>query len=584
MCRPIVSSHTLHHVSWRNEEVGALFEEYADILSITGGDAYRVRAYAQAARTVASYHEDVGRLDLKQLCQIPNVGKALAEKIIEFVRTGRVRAVETARLQIPPGVRELATVPTLGPRKAMLLHELLGVSSVPELLDAVEAGKLRDLRGFGAGTEEQIRRGIELMPRAGGRAHINVAMGLAERIVSQLSAVDGCLRSAYAGSLRRLQETIGNVDVLAAAEDPGPLIGAFAAMCDPDEVIVREERSASIRTAKGLRVDLHVVPPRSWGAALLYLTGSRDHNVRLRELAKRTGLRLSQDGLFDAATGQLLASETEHGVYQRLGMGWVPPTLREDRGEVDAALRGELPSLVAERDIRGDLHTHTDLTDGASSLTEMLSAAAARGYEYYAVTDHAPNLYMQRMTDEKMLRQRAEIRSLDGRYGRMRLLHGTELNIDPYGEVDWPLEILRRFDVRVASVHSHFKQPRDEMTRRIVRACENPGVNIIGHLTTRQIGRRGPIDVDLDQVFRAAARTGTALEINSHPDRLDLCDEHVLRARRFGVRFAVNTDAHSVLHLGLLRYGIGNAQRGWLTPDDVINTWPLDRLRTFLTK
>ena len=238
---------------------------------------------------------------------------------------------------------------------------------------------------------------------------------------------------------------------------------------------------------------------------------------------------------------------------------------------------------MAERHIRGDLHTHTDLTDGVSSLTDMLSAAAARGYEYYAVTDHAPNLYMQRMTDEKMLRQRAEIRALDGQYGRMRLLHGTELNIDPAGEVDWPLEILRRFDVCVASVHSHFRQPREEMTRRIIRACENPGVNIIGHLTTRQIGRRGPVDVDLDEVFRAAARTGTALEINSHPDRLDLCDEHVLRARRFGVRFAVNTDAHSVLHLHLLRYGIGNAQRGWLTPDDVINTWPLDRLRAFLT-
>ena len=564
-----------------NEEVGALFDEYADLLAITGGEAYKVRAYEKAARAVGSYHEDVRELDVDELRRIPNVGKAIAEKIAEYVGTGRVAAVEAARSKIPPGLRELTTIPTLGPRKAIQLHELLGVSSVPELLEAVDAGRLRDLRGFGARTEERIRRGIELMPNVGGRLHVNVAMDLAERVVAELSTVDGCVRCAHAGSLRRLQETIGDVDILAAAEDSGPLMDAFAGMPIVDEVIVRGPKKTSVRTSRGVQVDLRVVPPASWGAALQYFTGSQQHNVRVRELAVRAGLKLSEYGLFDASTGELLASETEQLVYERLGLAWIPPTMREDRGEVEAALRGELPGLVTEADIRGDLHTHTDLTDGVSSLTDMLDGAAARGYEYYAVTDHAPNLYMQRMTDEKMLRQRAEIRALQSRYPSMRLLHGTELNIDPDGEVDWPQEILRRFDVCVAGVHSNFRQPRSEMTRRLVRACENPGVDIISHLTTRQIGRRGPIDVDLDEVFRAAARTGTALEINSHPDRLDLRDEHILLARRFGVRFAVNTDAHSVLHLGLLRFGIGNAQRGWLTPDDVINTWPLDRLRAF---
>jgi DNA polymerase (family 10) len=567
-----------------NEQVGAIFDEYADLLAITGGDAFKVRAYEKAARAVGSYHDDVRQLDVKQLCRIPNVGKAIAEKIVEYVGTGRVRAIEEARSKIPPGVRELAMIPTLGPRKALQLHELLGISSVPELLDAIDAGRLRELRGFGARTEERIRRGVELMPDAGGRVHVNVAMDLAERIVAELSGVDGCVRCTYAGSLRRLRETIGDVDILAAADDSGPLMDAFAGMSIVEDVIARGPTKTSVRTTRGLQVDLRVVPPGSWGAALQYFTGSREHNVRVRELAVRAGLKLSEYGLFDAATGELLAAETEEQVYRRLGLDWIPPTMREDRGELAAALRGELPAPVTERDIRGDLHTHTDLTDGVSPLTDMLAAAAARGYEYYAVTDHAPNLYLQRMTDEKMLRQRAELRALDGRYGSMRLLHGTELNIDPDGEVDWPVEILRRFDVCVASVHSHFRQPRAEMTRRIVRACENPGVNIIGHLTTRQIGRRGPVDVDLDEVFRAAARTGTALEINSHPDRLDLCDEHILRARRFGVRFAVNSDAHSVLHLALLRFGIGNAQRGWLTADDVINTWPLDRLRAFLGK
>lgn len=564
-----------------NEEVGALFDEYADLLAITGGEAYKVRAYEKAARAVGSYHEDVRDLDVDELRRIPNVGKAIAEKIAEYVGTGRVAAVEAVRSKIPPGLRELTTIPTLGPRKAMQLHELLGVSSVPELLAAVDAGRLRDLRGFGARTEERIRRGIELMPNVGGRLHVNVAMDLAERIVAELSTVDGCVRCTYAGSLRRLQETIGDVDILAAAEASGPLMDAFAGMPIVDEVIVRGPKKTSVRTSRGVQVDLRVVPPASWGAALQYFTGSQQHNVRVRELAVRAGLKLSEYGLFDASTGELLASETEEQVYERLGMAWIPPTMREDRGEVEAALRRELPALVTEADIRGDLHTHTDLTDGVSSLTDMLDGAAARGYEYYAVTDHAPNLYMQRMTDEKMLRQRAELRALQSRYPSMRLLHGTELNIDPDGGVDWPQEILHRFDVCVAGVHSNFRQPRSEMTRRLVRACENPGVDIISHLTTRQIGRRGPIDVDLDEVFRAAARTGTALEINSHPDRLDLRDEHILLARRLGVRFAVNTDAHSVLHLGLLRFGIGNAQRGWLTPDDIINTWPLDRLRAF---
>jgi DNA polymerase (family X) len=567
-----------------NDDVGALFYEYADIIAITGGDAYKVRAYEKAARAIGAYHEDVSRLDVDGLCQIPNVGKAIAEKVVEYVRTGTVRAIEEARAQIPAGVRELAAIPRLGPRKAMVLHQLLGIASVPELIDALDAGRLRDLRGFGPKTEENIRHGIELMRRSSDRVLLNTATDLAEDIVAALSAVPGCLRCMYAGSLRRVRETIGDIDILAAANDSEPLMDAFTRMSTVDEVIAKGEKKTSIRTTRGLQVDLRVVPPESWGAALQYFTGSKEHNVRVREHAVRAGLKLSEYGLFDAETGELITSETEEGVYRRLGMAWIPPTLREDRGEVDAALRGELPRLVALEDIRGDLHTHTDLTDGVSPLADMVAAAATRGYEYYAITDHAPNLWMQRMTDDKMLRQRAQVRELAREYPGMRLLHGTELNIDPDGEVDWPVEVLARFDVCVASVHSHFGQPRHEMTRRIVRACENPCVNIIGHPTTRQIGRRSAVDVDLDEVFRACARTNTALEINAFPDRLDLCDEHVLRARRLGVKFAINSDAHSVLHQGYIRFGVGTAQRGWLTPDDVINTWPLPRLQAFLHK
>jgi DNA polymerase (family 10) len=327
-------------------------------------------------------------------------------------------------------------------------------------------------------------------------------------------------------------------------------------------------------------VDLRVVPLSSWGAALQYFTGSKQHNIRIREIAVRKGLKLSEYGLFRVDDDSLVVSETEEEVYSQLGIPWIPPTLREDRGEVAAAINGTLPDLITTDDIKGDLHTHTNLTDGVSTLEEMLAVARSRGLRYYAVTDHAKNLPMQRMTDAKMLAQREKIRALAG--GKMTVLHGTELNIDPDGGVDWDADFLSGFDVCVASVHSHFNQTVEEMTRRFIRACENPYVHIIGHPTTRQIGRRPPVEADWDAVFAAAGRTGTALEINSYPDRLDLPDELILRAKRYGVKFAINTDSHSTVHLEHLPYGVGQAQRAWLTVDDVITAWPLTRLRAFL--
>ncbi|HEX9891045.1 MAG TPA: PHP domain-containing protein, partial [Actinomycetota bacterium] len=319
-------------------------------------------------------------------------------------------------------------------------------------------------------------------------------------------------------------------------------------------------------------------------AALQYFTGSKAHNVRIREIAVRKGMKLSEYGLFRAKSGKLIVAETEEEVYERLGLPWIPPTLREDRGEVQAALAGELPDLVQERHLKGDLHTHTDLTDGLATLEEMLAAAAARKYAYYAVTDHAELLYMQRMTREKALAQRKRLAQLQKQHPSMTLLHGSELNIQADGTVDWDEDFLAGFDVLVASVHSHFNQSKDEMTRRIIRAMEHPYVNIIGHPTARILNRRPPIDFDLDAVFEAAARTGTAMEINAFPDRLDLKDEHIMWAREKGVRFAVDTDSHSTIHLGFTRFGVGTAQRGWLSRADVINTWPLARLRTFLAK
>ncbi|WP_459181859.1 DNA polymerase/3'-5' exonuclease PolX [Streptomyces sp.] len=567
-----------------NKEVEALLQEYADLLAITGGDAFKARAYEKAARAIGGHHADVSRLDTKELRKIPNVGKSVADKVAEYLRTGSVSAVDEARAKIPAGVREMTAIPTLGPKKAMALYRDLHIASVQELADAIHDERLRGLPGFGPKTEENILHGIGLMQASGGRALLDAATELAEDLVAELSKITGCQRCAYAGSLRRMRETIGDVDVLVAADDSGPFMEAFTRLPYAAGVIAHGEKKTSIRTTKGLQADLRVVPPDAWGAALQYFTGSRAHNIRTREIAVHHKLKLSEYGLFDTESGERTASETEEEVYARLSLPWIPPTLREDRGEIEAGLRGELPDVVTQADIRGDLHTHTDLTDGLATLDDMVAAAAGLGYSYVAVTDHAPDLFMQRMTDEKVLAQRERVRRLDGQHGKTRVLHGTELNIGPDGDVDWPGEFLAGFDLCVASVHSHFNQSSEQLTRRLVRACENPRVNIIGHPTTRLIGRRPGIDADLDAVFAACARTGTALEINAQPDRLDLSDEHILRAKRHGVRFSIASDAHSVLHLDHMRYGVGTAQRGWLTKDDVINAWPLGRLRRFLQR
>jgi DNA polymerase (family 10) len=563
-----------------NDEVAELFQEYADLLSITGEAAYKVRAYEKAARSIAGYAEDVSKLDLKGLQKIPNVGEAIAKKILDYRETGTIRQLEAVRAKIPAGVRALTAIPTLGPKKALVLHEDLGISSVDELAEAIAAGRLEGLKGFGPRTEENILHGIELMRRAGERVLIDVAMEVAEEIVAALSPL--AERCEYAGSLRRFKETIGDVDILAAATDSGPLMDALAALPLVAEVTARGDTKTSIRTVKGLQVDLRVVPPESWGAALQYFTGSKAHNVRTREIAVRAGLKLSEYGLFEVESGDLVVSATEEEVYERLGLPWVPPTLREDRGEIEAALKGELPRLVRLTDLRGDLHSHTNLTDGVAPLEDMVAAAAAQGWEYFAVTDHAPNLFMQRMTDEKMLAQREALHALGERHPGLTLLHGTELNIDADGEVDWPERFLSGFDVCVASVHSLFTQGREAMTRRIVRAVENPCVHVLGHPTARLIGRREPVDCDWDAVFEACARHHTVVEIDAFPDRLDLPADLIRRALRYGVKFSIDSDAHATGHLANLRYGVGTAQRGWLTPDDVVNTWPLDRLRGYL--
>ncbi len=567
-----------------NDQVERALEEYAGLLSIISGDPYKPRAYEKAARAVGGFPDDLAGLDARGVLAIPGVGKSIAAKVTEYLETGSFAELDALRAQVPAGVRAMTAIAGFGPKKAIAVHAELGIGSVDELLGAAERGELAGLKGFSRTTERNVIDGVRRLRSSDGRVLVNAALEIAEELLGRLKQIPGVRRTAYAGSLRRMAETIGDVDLLVASDRPGRVMDAFVGYGMVDRVIAKGETKSSIVTTAGLQIDLRVIDRDAWGAAMIYFTGSKAHNIRIREMAVRAKLKLNEYGLFRAKTGMLLAADTEEAVYERLGLAYIEPTMREDRGEIEAALAGELPDLITLKQIRGDLHTHTDLTDGLAPLERMLEAAAERRYAYYAVTDHAPNLYMQRMTDEKMLAQRERVRALQERFPAMRLLHGTELNIDPDGGVDWDERFLDGFDLTVASVHSHFGQSKEAMTRRVIRAIEHPKVNIIGHLTTRKIGARDPVDLDLEAVFGAAARTGTALEINAYPDRLDLRDEHVMWARRHGVRFAIDTDSHAVGHLDMMRFGVATAQRGWVSRHDVINAWSITKLERFLRK
>src|SRR5688572_18824067 len=449
-----------------NDAIEAMLIEYADLLSILFDDPYKPRAYEKAARAVGGYPLDLEGKDLPEILKVPSVGRSIGEKIEEFLTTGTMAELEALREKIPPGVRDMMSIPGLGPKKAMVIYRELGVGSVDELVAAIEEDRVAALPRFGAKTQENIARGIGQLQSAGGRVKIDVALGVAEVFVDALSVLPESRRVAYAGSLRRMKESIGDVDLLVAGDDAPPVMDAFVAQQSVSRVLAHGDAKTSIVTDLGLQVDLRVVPEAAWGAAMIYFTGSKAHNIRIRELAVRAGLKLNEYGLFDAKSGELLAAETEEDVYGRLGMASIEPTLREDRGEVEAALAGELPELVTEKDLQGDLHTHTNLTDGLASLEDMVARAAGFRYRYFAITDHAPNLYMQRMTDDKILAQRERVAKLQSKYPKMTLLHGTELNIDPDGNVDWDEAFLAGFDLTVASVHSHFNQSRDAMTAR----------------------------------------------------------------------------------------------------------------------
>jgi DNA polymerase (family 10) len=566
----------------RNRDVARVLSELALLTELDEGSpqAFRVRAYDNAARAVDGLATDVEAMSMSELVATKGIGKSTAQKIVEYLESGRIAKLDRLREMFPPEYVELTRIPGLGPKRVATLHEELGIGSVADLRQAIEHEALRSLAGFGPKSEEKLILAIERLGLSGKerRTPIELALPVAKEIVAALASVDGVDAIEYAGSLRRFRETIGDIDILVAAIDHTAVMAGFLELPIVEEVLGKGETKSSVLTHGGMQVDLRVVEPHQYGAALLYFTGSKAHNIRLRQLALDRGLTLNEYALSEVESETVVASETEHGIYEALGLAFIEPPLREDTGEIEAAREGALPDLVCLRDIKGDLHVHTDLSgDGHETLEDMLDAVAAREMEYVAITDHGEDLRINGASRDQMLAQRKRIAGLAERYLPRRILHGCELNIDRAGGLDYDQDFLMGFDWCVASVHSLFDLDRKEQTDRVVTAMRNPAVNAIGHLTGRQIGSRPGIELDLDAVIEAAVETGTALEVNCHLRRLDVAPEVARRAVAAGARLVISTDAHRIGELDQMQWGVLNAQRGWVDKSHVVNTWPVDR-------
>lgn len=581
-------------MAWVNEELSRRFAEIATLLKISGADRFRVRAYERAAGAIGAAPVDLGQVDRAAMADVSGIGASTAKKIAEYLDTGTMAMLEELRGQVSPGVVELTRVPGLGPKTAVQLHEQLGIDSLADLQVAMDDGRVAGLKGLGAKTVENLRESLRRMgTKDTDRVPAADAIALAEEICTRLRQRDDVAQVAFAGSLRRMRETIGDIDVLVSSDaDPVPIHEAFRGMNLVQSVIAAGEKKSSVITVRGIQADLRVVEPIAWGAALQYFTGSKDHNVRIRERAVRRGLLLNEYGVFRrvvdeetgiASQGERIASETEADVYAAADLAWMPPTMREDRGEVDAAIEGSLPAVVELADLTGDLHGHSDWSgDGRASLADMIAAAAAKGYAYWAVTDHAEDLSINGLSRQQVRDRREAIRRLQDDHPDMAILDASELNIDLKGGLDYDPGFLLDFEWTVASVHSGLERDSAAQTARIMRAIESPAVNCIGHLTGRKLGSRPGFEVDLAAILEACRETGTALEVNASPRRLDLSGDMVRRAVDAGVTLTISCDAHSLGDLDAMRYGVWTAQRGWATPADVLNTRDLAALRAFV--
>jgi len=562
----------------KNRLVARILYETADLLDLDGVP-FKPRAYRRAAQTVESLTTPIEEVVAQgRVSELPGVGEAIGKKIAEIVETGRLKYYEDLKEKLPIDLASLTAVEGVGPKTAKLLYERLGIRTLSDLEEAARAGRIREVKGLGEKTEERILRGIGEAQRMEKRVRLGEALPLARDLCARLMKTGLFTRVEPAGSLRRGRETVGDLDILAISRSPNEAAEAFVDLPDVEEVLASGPKRSSVRLAGGMHVDLRIVPVGSFGAALQYFTGSKAHNIALRKRALARGRKLNEYGLFDEK-GRSIAGETEEGIYESLGLSYIPPELREDQGEIERAASGRLPSLITPDQIKGDLHTHTDWSDGKATLAEIVAAARRRGLSYIAITDHARfSEVIGGVSPDDLARQLDEIEETNDRLNGFKVLSSVEANILRDGSLDVPEALLKRLDIVIAAVHSHFRLSRKEMTERLIRAIENPNVDILAHPTGRKIGERSGYDADWDEVFRRAARAKTAMEVNANPIRLDLNAESIRRALDCGVLLSIGTDAHAIEHLEFMEYGVITARRGWTEAKDVLNTYRADEL------
>ncbi|TSA09485.1 MAG: DNA polymerase/3'-5' exonuclease PolX [Deltaproteobacteria bacterium] len=568
----------------KNQEVAAVFDGIADILEIQGANPFRIRAYRKAAQNIENLTEDISVVAARSgLEAIPGIGRDLAGKIQEIITTGTFKDYEDLKKEVPSGIVTLLAIPGVGPRTAKLLFDHFGVSSIEEVEKLALEHKIQGLPGIKARTEENILKGIAILKKGRERLPVGIALPVAEEIVAMLrKKCPGC-PVHLAGSLRRRRETAKDIDLLVASEKPARVMEVFTGLPLVSEITASGETKASIRTREGIQVDLRVVEPKSLGAALCYFTGSKAHNIRIRDLAVRQGLKINEYGIFKDE--KWLGGRTEEEVFQAVGLPYIPPELREDRGEIEAAQAGELPLLVEMKDIQGDLHVHSKYSDGSASLVEIARKASSLGLSWVAICDHSVSLKVAGGVSVSDLQKKMdEIRAFNQKGGPVKLLCGTEVDIDSSGNLDYPDEILRRLDIVVAAIHTGFKQDAKTLTHRITSAMRNPHVDIIAHPTGRLIGEREPYAVDIEKIIGVAAETGTALEINAYFKRLDLNDIQARAAKEKGCKLAIGTDAHIMEQMDFMSLGVSVARRGWLTREDILNTLTYTELMSYLRK
>jgi DNA polymerase (family 10) len=574
----------------KNLEIAAIFYEMADILELQNVK-WKPEAYRKAARQIETLSTPIEEIyekgGIKALTEIPGVGEKLAKKIEEYIKTGRIKEHERLKGEIPKGLNELINLPGLGPKKALKLYRELSIDSIEKLEKAAREGKIAKIEGFGEKSEENILKTIELAKKKKERLLLGVTLPIAEEIVNELKKAKGVRRIEIAGSLRRKKETVGDIDILAEIEgERSDIMDRFVSLHNVKEVIAKGPKKSMILIGEGeyqIQVDLRIIERESFGAALQYFTGNKDHNIELRKIAIQKGWKLNEYGIFDKQ-GKMIAGKDEEEVYKKLGLSLIPPELRENQGEIKASIENKLPNLVELSDIKGDLHVHTDWSDGINTIEEMINAAIGLGYEYICISDHSKSQRIANgMDEERMLKQIEIIKEMKRKYkSKITILHGCEVDIKPDGSLDFEDEILKKLDIVSASVHSRFKSSKEEMTKRIARALENKYVKILNHPTGRLINEREPYEVDLEYLMQICRDRKIAMEINSFPSRLDLNDIYARKAKEMEVKLVIDTDSHSVDHLRYIRYGVWVARRGWCEKEDILNTQSIEKIKKSL--